>query len=615
MAFDPDAYLGEQPAPEQAVEQEPGLSDIFTGESRMTPEMESLREIGAAPELNQLSVPAFKASLGLLSTGDTKSLQGILSQQFGDQVKFDEDAKGNTIVSLPSGSYALNTPGFSGQDAVRGVFDMLAFTPAGRSASIPAAVAKNAATEAAIEGTEASLGGDFSLGEVGLAGLFGGFFKGAEDLIGAGYRAVKGTPTNELVEQGKDAGIKMLTSDVLPPKTFAGRMAQQTGEKIPFAGTGGVREGQQAMREQAVADIAERYGQHSYHSIVESLKTQKNRIKKAAGGILESSGKSLDDVGTIPIKRTSVAIADAMKVLDRKGVIKPGGAIDDLANLAKTLDEAPQTFTTLKENRTAFRDIIAGADKADRSQLGSRAKSLLTRVENAMRADMDDFAKANLPDKQYSSWVKANQIYADEAKKMTKSRLKNVLDKGDVTPESVQTMLFSSKPSEVKSLYESLTPSGRSNARAAIIDKVFSDLNKRASGVTPNSFASEMHKRGLQTSVFFKGEEKKQLEGLVRVLGATRRAQDAAITTPTGQATIGMGAGYAAFTDLTGTAATLGGLGGMARLYESPPVRNALLRLASAPKGSTQFEKALSEAVAAMNTAAQTARSETEDKR
>ena len=41
-------------------------------------DINELEEIGGAPELNALSVPAFKASLGLLTTGDTKSLKGIL---------------------------------------------------------------------------------------------------------------------------------------------------------------------------------------------------------------------------------------------------------------------------------------------------------------------------------------------------------------------------------------------------------------------------------------------------------------------------------------------------------------------------------------------------------
>lgn len=588
--------------------------DFVTGESRTTPQLDAIPEIGSAPELNRLSVPAFKASLGLLAAGDTASLKGVLSQQFGEGVSFDEDSKGNTIVNLPSGSYALNKPGLSGQDLAQGAFTFGAFTPAGRAASIPGAVGGAAVTQAAIEGAEQSTGGDASLGDVVEAGLLGGFFKGAEELIGAGYRALKGSPQSDVIESAKDAGIPALTTDVIPPETFAGRIAQQTGEKVPFAGTGGVRETQQQAREKAVTRVAEKYGQFSYPSIVGSLKEKSSGLKNKAGNVLERVGNQLDDLGEIDLTNTRAAIARARDDLNKPGVIKSEGALDDLNVLVNTLDEAPQTFTSLKENRTAFREIVKGADKAERSQLTSRAKTLLRNVETAMKKDMNKQAKANLTPQEFNRWNRANRIYFDEAQKLTKSRLKNVLDRGDVTPESVQTLLFSQNPSEVKTLYQSLTNEGRAHARTAIVNRVLDTLSRRQGGITPNSFASEMKKQGLQVDTFFKGEEKKQLKGLLEVLNATRRAQDAATTTPTGQAVLGAGTGYAAFTDPVTTLGAGGTLGGLSRLYESAPVRNALLRLASVPKGSTKFDQALDEAQSALSAAAQTVRNEQSDK-
>ena len=123
-----------------------------------------------------------------------------------------------------------------------------------------------------------------------------------------------------------------------------------------------------------------------------------------------------------------------------------------------------------------------------------------------------------------------------------------------------------------------------------------------------------MNKMGLQVGVFFKGEEKKQLNGLLKVLDATRRAQDAAVTTPTGQQLLGAGTLAAAATDLYATLSIGGTVGGLARLYESAPVRNALLRLGSIPKGSTRFEQALSEAVAILQSGTQSAREQISDR-
>ncbi len=605
-----------QPAQPQA---EPGFFDMVTGESRMTPQMESLQEIGAAPELNAMSVPAFKASLGLLSTGETEPLKAILAQQFGEDISFTDDEKGNVIVNFPSGQYALNTPGLSGQDVIRGAFDFAAFTPAGRAASIPTALAKNAAVETAIEGTEASLGGEFNAEDVLIAGGIGAGGKVLENTIGSVYRAAKGSSASPTIQAAKDAQIPVMTSDIRPPDTFAEKMAQQTGEKIPFFGTGAQREVQQTAREQAVDEVRNKYGEFSYAAVVDSLKTQKNKVKNAAGSVLQSVGKKLDDTGEISTENTKDAITKAMEQLTKPGVMKSAGALHEtpdeiLANLVKTMDEAPQTFTTLKENRTAFREIVQGADKAERSQMTSRGKALLKSVEDAMGKDMESLAKTSLSPSEFSKWKKANAVYANEVKKLTKTRLKNVLDKGDVTPESVQTMLFSQKPSEVKNLYKSLTPEGRANARSAIISKVFNDLSRRSAGVTPNTFASEMNKYGIQVNEFFKGEEKKQLSGLIKALNATRRAQDASVTTPTGQQVLGAGAGLALFTDPLSTVAAAMSLGSIARLYESPAVRNALLRLDSIPARSTQFEKALLEFQTILNATAQTMRDESADR-
>lgn len=574
---------------------------------------QDLQEIGAASELNAFSWPAFKASAGLLVTDNDESSKKLLKEQFGADVSFKDSDQG-VIASLPSGDYYINKKGLSGQDIIKFASDMLAYTPAGRAKTILGAVGKSALTETALEGSEQALGGeDVSIKDIAISGGIGGFFKGIENLLGAGYRAIKGKATDDasaLLKAGEEAGIPVTTSDILPPKTFVGKTAQQTGEKIPFAGTGAMREGQQEMRQQAVQDVAEKYGQFSYASIIDSLKSKKDRVKSAAGSVLESTGNKLDEVGEVSLGNTKSAISEVQSELSKKGVIKSSGAIDDLNVLIGAIDSAPQTFTTLKENRTAFREIVAGADKAERSQLTSRAKGLLTKVESAMTKDMNDMAKVNLTPQEFLKWKKANAVYASEAKKLTKTRLKNVLDKGDVTPEAVETMLFSQKPSELKNLYSSLGVTGRENARAAIISKVVNNVSKRVGGITPNSFSTELKKFGPQVNTFFKGEERKALNGLQKALDATRRAQDAAISTPTGQQLIGAGTLAAAATDLGATILIGGTTGGIARLYESAPVRNALLRLSSAPKGSTQFEKALLEFQTILNSAAQASQNE-----
>lgn len=596
---------GSLPAPQE----KPGISDLFTGASRTTQELEALPSIGDAPELNALSVPAFKSSLGLLTTSDDKAARGVLTKQFGDDVSFTEDSKGNTIVNFPSGQFALNKPGFSPQDLAKVGFDIAAFSPAAKAGSITKAALAAGGTEGLLETLELGLGGEFNPSEIVTSGVLGGFFKGAEDLIGAGFRAVKGKLASNIIESGEGAGIPVLTSDTLENQSGIRKLVGEALEKIPFTGTGGLRAQQQVKREAAVNDVAERYGQFSYEAIIDSLKTQKDKIKKAAGNVLGATGRKLDEAGEIPLTNTKEAIEIAKEQLTKPGVITSSPATRDLNTLIEAIESAPQSFTILKENRTAFNEILKGADKAERTQLTSRAKSLLLGVESAMKKDMTSLAKENLSKREFKQWNKANQIYAQEATKLTKTRLKNVLDKGDVTPESVKTLLFSQRPSEVKLLFNSLTSEGKTNARAAIISDVTETLGRRAGGLTPTTFANEIKKRGFAVNQFFRGEERQQLNGLIEVLDATRRAQAAAATTPTGQQLLvpGAGAAIGATAGVTPIIATLG-IGLLGRVYESAPVRNALIRLANTKKGSTAFEQSLREATDAISVASQAAR-------
>ena len=575
-------------------EEPPGFFDIFTGESRMTPEMEGMPEIGAAPELNELSLRALKASAGLLSTGDTESLKQILNAQYGDQVNYTVDSRGNTIVHFPSGAYALNKPGVSGQDIIRGAFDIAAFTPAGKASSLFGAGVKATATGTGIEAIEAGTGGGFDIEDPVTAGFFGVAGKSLENILESGlsayHRIRHGNAALPVVEAGERAGVPVLTSDVYPPQTFPGRALTESVEKVPMLGTAGVREAQQVAREEAVSDVIDKYGVFSYTDIVESLRAKAQGTKRAAGNVLEKVGNQLDPIGEVPLAETFKAMDDALDVLTDPKVIESSGAMKDLNDILMFLEKTPQNFTSLKSNRTAFREILKGIDKAERSQLPSRALAVLDRVSRGMTKDMENFAKEYLDPREFRQWKNANAVYFVQAQELTRSRLKNVLDRGDITPEQVETMLFSQKPSEVQRLYRGLTNEGRQNARAAIISKVANNLSRRGGGITPNSFNSEMKKYGLQTDTFFKGGERRALFGFLDLLNHTQRAQTAKLTTPTGQALLAPGAALAVYLEPS-SLGVIGGIAGLGRVMESAPIRDALIKLRSIPKGSTRYEK------------------------
>lgn len=201
-------------------------------------------------------------------------------------------------------------------------------------------------------------------------------------------------------------------------------------------------------------------------------------------------------------------------------------------------------------------------------------------------------------------YQQANAVYADEAAKLKNTRLKNVLMKGDLTPEVVNNMLFSKNKSEIKTLYNSVGRVGRAQMRNGIIGKAM-----EKSGGSPDQFLRQLNILQNQTGITFKGQDAAYLRGLKNYLQSTQQAAKAAVTTPTGQQTIPFIIGYGtAMNPATTGAAVSYGL--LTRAYESEPFRNAMLRMANTPRGSTAFEKAMQQAQKAINALTQGAKSD-----
>lgn len=597
------------------------LQNLLSGESRQTRQTRELPEMHRSGLLHgEDKGTAAAITPAIMTATDPNEIAQIVTQNFPNVgVTYNKDGEGNVypvLVNNETGAATvINRPGMSAFDALQTIGIGAALFPANRAATMVGAGVKSAVGESALQATQAASGGEFNEGEVLLSAGIGAAGQGVENLVSGGSRLARGdaagTAGEKTVRAGDEAGIRVMSSDVSPPDTFMGKALQQAGESVPLVGTAGARRAQQAERESAVNEVISRYADFSYDAIVSSLKESRNRVKQAAGNVLESTGRQLDGVGNVPLDATQKAIQSATQALNKPGVIRSDSAMKDLQTLMEAL-QTPQTFTSLKENRTAFRELMQGLDKAERSQLPSRAKDLLESVRAGMTADMESFAKQNLSPEQFTKWQRANRTWAQHADTMKRTKIKGILDNGALRPEQVETLLLSQKPSEVKLLYDNLTPQGRRHARGAIVQKVVTNLSRRQHGITPNSFATELKKYDQHIDIFFKGAERDRLRGLQRVLEATTRAQDAAANPMTGRQLIPWLTGGAVGAEAVATGGlpvlsgvVLGSTAGLSRMYESRSVRDALLRLGSIPRESDAFDRALRDAMTALTSAAQ----------
>jgi len=571
------------------------IIDAATGESRMTPEMEQLQNVGAAPELNSLSTDALRAGWSQLFGSDAS--QEKVLQSMGAKLRHDE--KGNTIVSLPSGEYALNKPGISPQDVTSFLANALAFTPAARAPSVLGATLKSGATDLALQAATQAAGGEkIDPAQVAVSSVLGGTIKGVENTTSAAARSTIGKIDPEKQAQidfAKQNNLPLMTTDVVPPKTNVGKQSRALAERIPYAGTGGLRSEQQSAREGLVKTYSDNIGGISDAQLYNSATRGQRQFIKAAG---DRYNRIINSMGNTPVDITSTvkAIDDQIARITRPGASQDRSAVNVLQQFKSDITSGPNNLQLARENRTNLRKrFMAAPDEVDRDTLQKASDA----VYQAYTSDMKRAVANNLGPQEAANMARVDRSWAKFNDMMSNTRVQKALQSGKTTPEDVTKLVFSQSPAERSQLYRLLDDNGRQNARAAIVQRAVDKATDASGNLSVEKFINEMHRNRKQAATFFRGEHGKQLDGVIKYLDSTRQAATAAASPLTGQ----MFAGPAAFvTALTSTisppvakAAAVGaGIGASGRAYESRVMRNALLKLANTPKGSTAYDRAIS---------------------
>ncbi len=438
-------------------------------------------------------------------------------------------------------------------------------------------LAATATGELAAQGVREAGGGPLLQFGANLAA--GGVTTGIGSKIG-------GTPTApsqaaDDIALGKEFDVPVLTSDVRPAETFAAKTGQTIGERVPVVGTGPVRVAQQEKRVEAIKDVLIEFGADDVAKLSDDVmgdlvKTRGDAIQKFSGAKTEIIDRLDDPASAVPVERT-------LKTIDEEITQLKGLKTEELAPAIKILEDwrnavQGQGIKNLEALRRQIGETFASPDLV--SVKGSTQKAL-NNIYGSVRADMGEFILNTGGPADHKKWQVANQKLSEMMGELSKTALKSALNKGTVTPEAVKGLLFSKKPSDIKSLHKNLSPKGRATARAAILSEIAS---KSMTGgiISPAKFITQLGKHKAQFDVFFQGDKGIQIDGLKRILQVTERASVSGVAPPTGvQNTIPILG--VILTDLVGSMgaafASATGVGGAARLYESKAVRDALTHL------------------------------------
>lgn len=101
----------------------------------------------------------------------------------------------------------------------------------------------------------------------------------------------------DVVQTGEREGVRVMTSDVRPPRSFVGKSARALGERIPFAGTAGPRIKQQEERINLVKNLARDFGVEGSQGVLEDVADD---LAKTRGGKIAAltarKNKIIDDL-------------------------------------------------------------------------------------------------------------------------------------------------------------------------------------------------------------------------------------------------------------------------------------------------------------------------------
>lgn len=303
--------------PSDYQSQNGGISDFLFGK-------EGERSVFNAPELNELSFRALKSGIGGLLTGNVDDIQSIIGSNY-PEAQFGT-IKGQKAVRLPSGDYLLQPEGLDAGDVARFGVDVASFLPAGRIAGTSAkALGKGAAAAGAIqaaqEGVETAVGGDFDAGEVAMEAALGPVGQVAEPVFKALGSKAKDVASyvSERVSKPKEAAeivgeaIKSGSEKRVIPELFANeevvKAADDLGVDINpahYSGSEIYREYELGLKAMPGSKLSAKEKE-----AIDQLSARADELISEFGGTVDKS--ALSD----SVKQTMLSVIDGIKTEER----------------------------------------------------------------------------------------------------------------------------------------------------------------------------------------------------------------------------------------------------------------------------------------------------------
>lgn len=427
----------------------------------------------------------------------------------------------------------------------------------------------------------------------------------------------------EIDDLGKQFGVKTTVGDI--GKNPLIQKSEVTMESIPLVGTSKFRQNQQNQVKDAAVKVVEqlktKLDDVDYKAIPQIQRAANEgdvnaaRIIKVVNGAGDDTGKILQAAAEIKNwrgQRVASQMYDRVQNLAGDGVIAPTKTVrvidDIIANDSKVIPnkELQKELLDIRKNltdpniRNNFKEMRAAQSRlselADEWGIaGKKGSSAFTKVKTATDSDILDFAKSSGNTKLFGELKRANSLYGQLQSGKDKAFAASL--RSDKPDEIFNQFMKSGKGDKAANFYKNLDPKGQAALRYQMaqnaLDKAW---NPNKEVFSPARFAQEFESMSAPYSNVFRGADKAQMDGFVKLMRHVERAGQYAENPPTGNRLVGVAFGLGAGVNPT-LAAQGAGVSAIAKmLFTTDAGKRILLAAKDVPPNSPQMANLLMQA-------------------
>jgi hypothetical protein len=375
------------------------------------------------------------------------------------------------------------------------------------------------------------------------------------------------TVAAERVAAAGEAQVPLTYGEAIESPTVKG--VETALEKVPLVGTMGFRSRQQ----DAVKAAAQRQLQAQQEVMQQTPWKGLGQVQAAAQGgskqaqnVLDEIAQSGDDwtkitqaggnlnafrsqqvanrlygrveqiaagLGDVPLSKTQTVLDDTIR--DLQNAVVPDTATIRYLEQIKTGLPGKTSYGQLRGLRSDLRDTMDDYYKGSNAVVGAKGVGALAKVKTALEQDLDSFALQGPNPELKAAAKQADTWYRQKVVPYEDTQLANALK--SATPDEIYGKFIQrGHRDRAQKFYNALHPKGQEAVKVGMIAEAQQKALDPTTGVfSPKKFATSLETIQDAYGVFFKGEDKWKVDGLLKVMRAAERAGQFAENPPTGQ--------------------------------------------------------------------------------